>query len=101
MAYDKGDVIKHLNTIDSFADSLYGKNLITDFAVWAEINVGVFTAGRTDLIQLDFLQGTLTGGCLLGLGSVGGESGNEFLQLFDLFFLFLVGFFHLFDHQLA
>ena len=50
-----------------------------------------------DYQQLDLLQGTFTGSCLFGFGSVGTESGNKVLQLFDLFFLFFVSFFHLAD----
>ena len=36
-----------------------------------EINVRIFTAGRIDLIQLDFFQGTFSGSSLFGFGSVG------------------------------
>ena len=48
-----------------------------------------------------FFQGTFTGSRLFGLGSVGTESGNKFLELFDLLFFFLICFFHLLDQKLA
>ena len=71
------------------------------FVVSATLYTDTRKAGRTHVVKLDLLQGTLTGSSLFGLGSVGTESGNEFLEFFDLFFLFLVGFFHLFDEELA
>ena len=101
MAEDEGDVVQNLHTVDGLADAFYGEHFISDFAVGTEINVGIFTAGRTDLIQLDFFQGTFTARSLFGFGSVGAEPGDELLQFFDFFLFFLVGFFHLTDHQLA
>ena len=59
MAEDEGDVVQNLHAVDGLADAFYGEHFISDFAVGTEINVGIFTAGRTDLIQLDFFQGTL------------------------------------------
>ena len=70
MSDDKGDVVKNFHTVDGFADAFYGQNFISDFTVGTEINVWIFTAGRTDLIQLDFFQGTFTGSSLFGFGSV-------------------------------
>ena len=80
---------------------LHRENLVSDLPVGAEINVGIFSAGGSDLIQLDLLQCTLTGGSLLGFGSVRREAGDEFLQLLDLFLLLLVRLLHLLDEQLA
>jgi len=73
---------------------------ISNLAVRAEINIWILTAGRTHIIQLDLFKSTLTGSGLLGFGSVSTETGNKFLQLFDLFFFFLIGFFHLLDKKL-
>ena len=101
MAQDKGNVVQNLYTVNGLADAFYRKHFISDLTVGTEINVRIFTAGRTHLIQLDFFQGTFSGGSLFGFGSIGAETGDELLQLFDLFFLFLVGFFHLTDDQLA
>ena len=101
MPQSEGNIVKNFYAVNGFGKILNHKNLVSDFAVWTEINVRVFTAGRTHIVKLDFFQGTLTGSCLLGLGSVGAETGNKFLQLFDLFFFFLIGFFHLFDKELA
>src|SRR5699024_2006401 len=84
-----------------FGQTFYLKHLITDLAVRAEINIRILSAGRFDLIQLDFLQRTLSGGRLFTLGSVGTETGNKFLQFLDLLFFFLIGFLHLFYQQLA
>ena len=61
MAEDEGDVVQNLHAVDGLADAFYGEHFISDFAVGTEINIGIFTAGRTDLIQLDFFQGTFTG----------------------------------------
>ena len=78
---------------------LHHKDFVTDLAVWTEIDIWVFTAGRTHIVKLDLFQGTLTGSRLFGLGSVGTESGNKLLKFFDLFFFLLVGFLHLFDEE--
>ena len=80
---------------------LNSENLVPNLTVRPEIDVGIFPAGGLDLIQLDLLQSTLPGGRLLGLGSIGREPGDEFLELLDLFFLLFVGFLHLLDQELA
>ena len=97
----EGDIIQNLYTIDGLGEIFYHKDFVSNLTVWTEVDVWVFTAGWTHVIKLDLLQSTLTGSSLFGLGSVGTESGNEFLEFFDFFFLFLVGFFHLFDEELA
>ena len=48
-----------------------------------------------------FFQGTLSGSRLLGFGSIGAETGDELLELFDLLLFLFVGLFHLLDQQLA
>ena len=101
MSHDKADIVQYLLPIDGFAQVLYAQNLVTDFTVRSEINVRIFSAGGFDFIQLNFFQRTLTGGSLLGLGSVCGEAGDEFLQLLNLFFLLLVCFLHLLNQQLT
>lgn len=83
-------IIKNLFAVNCLGKSFYSENFITNLTVRTEVNVRIFTAGRSDLIKLDFLQGTLSGSSLFGLGSVRTESGNKFLQLFDLFFFFLL-----------
>ena len=101
MTESEADVVKNFHTIDGLGKVLDHKYFVSDLAVRTEVDVRIFTAGRTHVVKLDLLQGTLTGSSLFGLGSVGTESGNEFLEFFDFFFLFLVGFFHLFDEELA
>ena len=95
------NVIQNLHAINGFGKIFDHENFISNFTVWTEVDVGIFTAGRTHVIQLDFLKGSLTGGCLLGFGSVGTESGNKFLQFLDLLLFLFVGFLHLLDQQLA
>ena len=65
--------------VNSLADAINAKYFITDFTVWTEVDIWVLTAGWTNVIQLNFLQSTLTGSCLLGFGSICRETGNEFL----------------------
>ena len=101
MPHNKGNIVKDLDAVDGLGKIGNGQNLIADLSVRAEINIGIFTAGRLDLLQLDLFQGTFTAGRLLGLGSVGGETGDELLEFLDLFLFLLVGFLHLPDHQLA
>ena len=100
MLYHKGDIVQKLYAADSFGKVLHGKDFISDFTVGTEINEGVLPGGGLDFVKLNFLQSTLSGGCLLGFGSVRGEAGDELLQLLDLFLLLLVGLLHLTDHQL-
>ena len=95
------NVIQNFYTVDGLGKVLHHKDFVTDLAVWTEVDVWVFTAGRTHIVKLDLFQGTLTGSRLFGLGSVGTESGNKLLKFFDLFFFLLVGFLHLFDEELA
>ena len=101
MSEDKGNVIQYLFTIDGLGQIVNRKNFISDFTFRTEINIRIFSAGGSDLIQFNFFQCTLTAGSLLGFTCICRETGNKFLQLLDLFFLFLVGFLHLLDQQLA
>ena len=94
-------MIQNLFSINGLGQPFNCKNFISDFPVRSEINIRIFSAGRPDLIQFDLLQRTFSGGCLLGFGSICGETGNEFLQFLDLLFLFLICFLHLFDQKLA
>ena len=98
---DKGDVVEELDAADGLRQMLHGQNLIADLAVGTEVDERVLTGRGLDFVELDLLEGTLSGGRLLGLGSVRGEAGDEFLQLLDLLLLLLVGFLHLADHQLG
>ena len=101
MSHDEGDVVKNLFPVNGFGDPFHSEHFISDLPVGTEIDVGILSAGRTDLVQLDLFQGALSGGRLLGFGGVGGETGDEFLQFLDLFLLLLVRFLHLLDEQLA
>ena len=95
MAEGEGDVVKELHTVNGLGNAFNVKHFVADLTVWLEVDIWILTAGWTDLIQLDFLKGTFSGRCLLGFGSVGGETLDEFLQFLDLFFLLLIGFLHL------
>ena len=101
MAEGEGDVVKELHTVNGLGNAFNVKHFVANLTVWLEVDIWILTAGWTDLIQLDFLKGTFSGRCLLGFGSVGGETLDEFLQFLDLFFLLFVGLLHLFDHQLT
>ena len=101
MAQGERDIVKELHTVNGLGNAFDVKYFVANFTVWLEVDIWILTAGWTDLIQLDFLKGTFSGRCLLGFGSVGGETLDEFLQFLDLFFLLFVGFLHLFDHQLT
>ena len=98
---DEGDIVEYLDAVDGLGNAFNGQDFIADLTVRTEVNIRVFTAGRTDLVELNLFQGTLSGSRLLGFGSVRGETGDEFLQLLDLLLFFLVGFLHLFYEKLA
>ena len=97
--HDKGDIIEDLDTVDGLGDAADSEYFVADLAVGAEIDVGIFSAGGLDLLELDLFQCALTAGRLFGLGGVGGEAGDEFLELLDLFLFFLIGFLHLTDQK--
>ena len=101
MSDDKGDIVEHLDAVDGLGNAFDGQNFIADLTVRTEVDIWVFTAGRTDLVELNLFQGTLSGSRLLGFGSIRGETGDEFLQLLDLLLFFLVGFLHLLYEKLA
>ena len=65
MVYGEGYVVKYLYSVDGLGNSFYEQHVISDFTGWTEVNVRIFAAGRTNLIQLDFLKGTFTGSSLL------------------------------------
>ena len=79
MSQNEGYIVQNLYAVDGLGDAFYGQHFISDLTVRTEINVRIFTAGRTDLIQLDFLQSFLSGSSLFGFGSVCRETGDEFL----------------------
>ena len=101
MAQGEGDIVKELHAVNGLGNTFNMEDFVANFTVWLEVDIWILTAGRTNLIQLGFLKGTFSGSGLFGFGSVGGETLDEFLQFLNLFFLLLVGFLHLFDHQLT
>ena len=101
MADDQIEVVEDLHAADRLAEILDGEHLISDLAVRAEINVGIFAGRGADVLELNFLQRTLAARGLLGFGGVRGEAGDEFLEFLDFLLLLAVLFLHLPDHQLA
>jgi len=73
------NIIEYFYAVDGLGKILYHQYFIADLTFRTEINVRIFTAGRTDLIQLDFFQSTFSGSGLFGFGSVGTESGDKVL----------------------
>ena len=55
------------------------KHFISNLTVGTEIDIRIFPAGRFDVIQLNLLQRTFTGSCLLALGGIGTETADKFL----------------------
>ncbi len=90
MSYGKGNIVKNFFTVDRLGKVGYSQYFISNFTVWFEVNVRIFTAGRTERIKLDFFQCTFSGSCLLGFGSIGTESLDKVLQFLNLFFLLLL-----------
>ncbi len=101
MSHDEGHIVQYLLPVYGLGEVFHREYFVSDLPVGAEVDVRIFSAGRLDLIQLNLFQGTLSGGSLLGLGSVCGETGDELLQLLDLFFLLFVGFLHLLYQKLT
>lgn len=59
MAKGKGNVVKYLHTVDGLGKILHHKDFVSDLTVWPEVNIWIFTAGRTHVIQLDFSRARL------------------------------------------
>ena len=90
--HDEGDVIEHLYAVDGLREVLHLEDIVTDLTVRLKYDVRILTRGRLDVVELDLLEGTLTGGRLLGFGSIGRETLDELLQLLDLLLLLAVRF---------
>ena len=101
MAQGEREVIQDFLTVHGFGEIFYHKHFVADFPVGPKVDIRILPAGGTHFVQLNLFQCPLTGSGLSGLGGIGAEPGDKFLQLFDLFFFFLIGFFHLFDQKLA
>ena len=76
-AQSEGNVIQHLFTVDGLGQMLHSQYLVTDLTLGTEVNIGIFSAGRLNIIQLNFFQCTFSGSSLLGLGSICGETGDK------------------------
>ncbi len=101
MTDNKGNIVQYFFPIYGFADAFHGQDFVSNLAFRTEINIRIFPAGWFDIVQFNFFQRSFSGGRLLGLGSIGGEAGDKFLQFLNLFFLFLIGFLTLLDNELA
>ena len=51
----KGDIVENLYTVDGLCKSLNGENFVSDLTGRTEVDIRVFSAGRTDLVELDLL----------------------------------------------
>ena len=78
-AQSKGDVIQYLFSVDGLGQMLHSQYFVTDLTLGAEVDIGIFSAGGLNVIQLNFFQGTFSGSSLLGFGSICGETGDELL----------------------
>ena len=66
MSENKGNVVQYFDAVNGFADIFHGQNFVSDIAGRAEVDIGIFTAGRTDFIQLDFFERAFSGRRLFG-----------------------------------
>ena len=73
------NIVQNFHTVNRLGNSVDCKHFISDLTIWLEIDIRIFAAGRADLFKLNLLQRALSGSRLTGFGSVGAESGNEFL----------------------
>ena len=57
---DRGNIIQHFYAVNCFGNAIHDQNFIADFTVRFKVNIWIFTAGRSDIIQFDFFQGTFS-----------------------------------------
>ena len=101
MAHDEAHLVQHLHSVDGLADVGDEEDVLAHLSVGREGHPGVAAGGGGDLLQGDLLQQFAPGGGLLALGLVGGEAGDEVLQLLDLLLIALVLVLDELLHQLA
>ncbi len=82
-------------------DRCHHQYFVTDLAVGTEVDIRIFSAEDALIHPAHFFQARFLEVACLDLEALSRETGDELLQFLDLFFLFLVGFFHLLDQQLA
>ena len=61
----KADIVEYLNSVNSLGEVLDCQDLIADGTVGSEIDIRIYAARRSDIVELDLLEGTLTRGSLL------------------------------------
>ena len=101
MSHNKGYIVQHFLSVNGLGKIFHKQYIVADLALGTEIDVGVLAAGGTDVVELDLFERPFSGSRLLGFGSVGGEAGDKFLQLLDLFLFLFICFLALLDDQLA
>ena len=59
-------MVKYKGIADFFGEIFNAQYFVSDLTVGAEIYIGIFTAGRPDILKLDLFKSTLSRGRLLG-----------------------------------
>ncbi len=54
MSQGKAYVVQDLLAVDGFGQTFNRENFVADLTVRTEIDIRVFTAGRTDIVELNF-----------------------------------------------
>ena len=101
VAHDEAHLVQHLHSVDGLADVGDEEDVLAHLSVGREGHPGVAAGGGGDLLQGDLLQQFAPGGGLLALGLVGGEAGDELLQLLGLLLVLLVLVLHQVLHELG
>lgn len=60
MVQSKGYVVQNLHAIDCLRQIVYFQNVVSDFAIRAEVDVRILSAGRSDFIQFNLFQRSLS-----------------------------------------
>ena len=90
VAHDEGHLVQHLHAVHGLGHVGDEENVLAHFPVGGEAHPGVAAGGGGQLLDGELVQQLAAGSGLLGLGLVGGESGDKLLEFLDLVLVALV-----------
>ena len=82
-SYGKADLVKQADAVDALRELCDEETILTGLTIGFKTNPGIAAVGSGELFNRDFFQQASAAGGLARLAAVGGEAGDEGLQLLD------------------